>query len=260
MDKFGSLIRRSKRLWKRGFERERDFAELRNMGVQDILDSPRKIGMATGTVVFMFLFPLYFAWMPLADEGLVSGGGGASGEWLVSFSESELLFEESTVLEDGDTHMTEFMIGIEEVGEGEIGFIELIVQCNDNDDPGPGFSDSVDGVSDLIDVEGFASGHIEDQSADGTCTGGNGGFTIRWDVTTNYTGDSYSITSSQKTISETWDDNGLGIGTWSATITAEINSAPVIGQVVDSDEDFDITWRMLTYEVVIQEATMETSE
>ena len=217
-----------------------------------MLDSPRKIGMLSGSLVFMLLFPLYFAWMPLADESLVSGGSGGQGEWLVSFSESEVIFEESTVLEDGDTHITEFIVGIEDLEEMEIGFVELEVQCNDNDDPGPGFSDSVEGVSDLMDVEGHDSGNIQDQSAEGECMGGNGGFTMRWDVTPNYTGESFSITSSQKTISETWNDGGFGIGIWSATLTAEVNSAPVVGQIVDSDEGFDIIWRMVTYEVIIE--------
>ena len=228
--------------------------------VFDMLDSPRRIGMATGTVAFMFLFPMYCAWMPLADENLVTGGSSGQGEWLVSFSESESIFEESTVLEDGDTHMTEFIVGMGDLGDMEIGFIELVIQCNDNDDPGPGFSDSVEGVSDLIDVEGYSSGHIQDQDAEGTCMGGNGGFTLRWDVTTNYTGESFSIESSQKTIYETWNDNGLGIGVWSATISAEINSAPVVGGFVDSDEDFDIIWRMVTYELVIEESVVEPTE
>ena len=236
----------------RGFERDGLFPTPSRMGIQDMLDSPRKIGMLAGSLVFMLLFPLYFAWMPLADESLVSGGSGGQGEWLVSFSESEVIFEESTVLEDGDTHITEFIVGIEDLGEMEIGFVELEVQCNDNDDPGPGFSDSVEGVSDLMDVEGYDSGNIQDQSAEGECMGGNGGFTMRWDVTTNYTGESFSITSSQKTISETWNDGGFGIGTWSATLTAEVNSAPVVGQIVDSDEGFDIIWRMVTYEVIIE--------
>jgi len=236
----------------RGFEREGLFPTSGRMGIQDMLDSPRKIGMLAGSLVFMLLFPLYFAWMPLADESLVSGGSGGQGEWLVSFNESEVIFEESTVLEDGDTHITEFIVGIEDLEGMEIGFVELEVQCNDNDDPGPGFSDSVEGVSDLMDVEGYDSGNIQDQSVEGECMGGNGGFTMRWDVTTNYTGESFSITSSQKTISETWNDGGFGIGIWSATLTAEVNSAPVVGQIVDSDEDFDIIWRMVTYEVIIE--------
>ena len=236
----------------RGFEREGLFPTSGRMGIQDMLDSPRKIGMLSGSLVFMLLFPLYFAWMPLADESLVSGGSGGQGEWLVSFNESEVIFEESTVLEDGDTHITEFIVGIEDLEEMEIGFVELEVQCNDNDDPGPGFSDSVEGVSDLMDVEGYDSGNIQDQSVEGECMGGNGGFTMRWDVTPNYTGESFSITSSQKTISETWNDGGFGIGIWSATLTAEVNSAPVVGQIVDSDEGFDIIWRMVTYEVIIE--------
>ena len=104
--------------------------------------------------------------------------------WLASVSES--IFEESTVLEDGDTHMTEFIVGMGDLGDMEIGFIELVIQCNDNGN-GSWISDSVE-VSDLIDVEGYSSGHIQDQDAEGTCMGGNGGFTLRWDVTTNYTG------------------------------------------------------------------------
>ena len=39
-----------------------------------MFDSPRKLGMLAGSLAFMVLFPLYFAWMPLADEGLASGG------------------------------------------------------------------------------------------------------------------------------------------------------------------------------------------
>ena len=66
----------------RGFERDANFAVLSQM-VFDMLDSPRRIGMATGTVAFMFLFPMYFAWMPLADENLVTGGSSGQGEWLV---------------------------------------------------------------------------------------------------------------------------------------------------------------------------------
>ena len=112
--------------------------------VLDVLDSPRKIGMAAGTVAFIFIFPKYIAWIPLSGENLVNGGSSVQGEWLVSFSESESIFEESTVLEDGDTHMTEFPVGMEDLGDMEIGFIELVIQCNDNDDPSPGFSDSVE--------------------------------------------------------------------------------------------------------------------
>ena len=48
-------------------------------------------------------------------------------------------------------------------------------------------------------------------------------------------------------------DNGFGRGTWSGTITADISSppAPIVGDIVDSDEDYDITWTVVSYVVTI---------
>ncbi len=40
----------------RGFEREGLFPTSSRMGIQDMLDSPRKIGMLAGSLVFMLLF------------------------------------------------------------------------------------------------------------------------------------------------------------------------------------------------------------
>ena len=48
------------------------------MDIQELFDTPRKIGMFAGSVAFLVLFPAYFAWMPLVDEGIVSGGSGGS--------------------------------------------------------------------------------------------------------------------------------------------------------------------------------------
>ena len=48
------------------------------MDIEQLFDTPRKIGMFAGSVAFLILFPAYFAWMPLVDEGIVvlSLGGG----------------------------------------------------------------------------------------------------------------------------------------------------------------------------------------
>ena len=135
-----------------------------------------------------------------------------------------------------------------------IGYVELEVSCFDNDDPGPGFTDTVEGVSDLVDVEGYASGQVEDQSADGSCSGGgNGGFSIRWDITQNYTGEGYTEEDlNENEIRQLWDAEGRGMGSWIATITASIEAAPVAGSFIDDNEDFDITWTAVFFELIIE--------
>ena len=100
--------------------------------------------------------------------------------------------------------------------------------------------------SDLSSVDG----EIDDQSGDGECSGGDSGFTFRWDITENYTGDSYSEEGNEDEIRDKWSDQGHGRGSWKAMITAQINSppGPVIGDIVDSDEEFVITWTLMTYD------------
>ena len=158
------------------------------MDFQDLVDTPQKVKTLAGAVAFLVAFPVYFAAMPSLLDDEIAGGGssGLSGSLVVSFEESEISLEESVVLGDGESHDSFFdMLA----GEGEnIGYVELEVSCFDNDDPGPGFTDSAEGASDLSDLDG-----IEDQTAEGACSGGgNGGFSMRWDVTENYTGTEYT--------------------------------------------------------------------
>ena len=200
------------------------------------------------SVIFMIAFPSYFAVMPsLIDSEMVGGTNGIKGEWMISFEETTETLSETINLADEEAYDTFFDI----VSEINIGYVELTVTCMDNDDPGPGFNDGMDVVTDLSGVEG----DFEEQNEQGSCNGGgNSGVNIRWDVTANYTGD--NITQSETTeqeIRNQWTDNGFGRGTWSATITADISSppAPIVGDIVDSDEDYDITWTVVSYTVTI---------
>ena len=148
---------------------------------------------------------------------------------------------------DEDTHDTFFDV----MSELNIGYVELDVDCNDNDDPGPGFTDSADGSSDVSQGEG----EFAEQNVTGApCGGGDTGFTMRWEVTDNYTGANYTaVGMSESEIRQVWDDDGVGRGTWAATITAHICSPPApLGAIVDSDEEYDITWTAVTYELVLQ--------
>ncbi|HIL44218.1 MAG TPA: hypothetical protein EYG36_04200 [Candidatus Poseidoniales archaeon] len=218
------------------------------MDFEDLVNTPRKMKILGISVAFMLAFPLYFQLMPsLLDDDMIGGGSsGPSGDWEVGFAETPIIMQESQMLGDGDTHDTFFDV----MSELNIGYVELNVECNDNDDPGPGFTDSAEGNSDVSQVEGV----FEDLHDDGPCSGGDSGFTLRWDVTQNYTGANYTATEmSESELRNMWVDGGMGRGTWAATITAEINSPPSpLGSIVDSDEEYDITWTAMTYELVLQ--------
>ena len=218
------------------------------MDFEDLVNTPRKMRILGISVAFMLAFPLYFQLMPsLLDDDMIGGGSsGPSGDWEVGFAETPIIIQESQMLGDGDTHDTFFDV----MSELNIGYVELNVECNDNDDPGPGFTDSAEGNSDVSQVEGV----FEDLHDDGPCSGGDSGFTLRWDVTQNYTGANYTATEmSESELRNMWVDGGMGRGTWAATITAEINSPPSpLGSIVDSDEEYDITWTAMTYELVLQ--------
>jgi len=226
------------------------------MDFQDLVDTPQKVKTLAGTVVFLIAFPIYFEALPSLIDDEISGSGppGLSGSLQVSFEESVTSLSESVTLDDGESYDSFFDLMIEP--ELSIGFVELQVSCFDNDDPGPGFTDSVDGSSNLIDVEGYDSGHIEDKNGDGDCSGGgNGGFTIRWDVTEGYTGEDFTEEEmNENEIRDVWNDRGTGRGSWVATITASIEAAPVAGGLIDSDEDFEITWTAVSYELKIESA------
>ena len=218
------------------------------MDFEDLVNTSRKRTMLMWSVIFMIAFPSYFAVMPsLIDSEMAGGTNGIKGEWMISFEETTETLSETINLADEEAYDTFFDI----VSEINIGYVELTVTCMDNDDPGPGFNDGMDVVTDLSGVEG----NFEEQNEEGTCNGGgNSGVNIRWDVTANYTGD--NITQSETTeqeIRNQWTDNGFGRGTWSATITADISSppAPIVGDIVDSDEDYDITWTVVSYIVTI---------
>ena len=224
------------------------------MDFQDLVDTPQKVKTLAGTLVFLVAFPVYFEVLPSLIDDDISGGGssGLSGSLAVSFEESTTSLSESVTLGDGDSHDSFFDLMTESTLS--IGYVELEVSCFDNDDPGPGFTDTVEGVSDLVDVEGYASGHVEDQSADGSCSGGgNGGFSIRWDITPNYTGEGYTEEDlNENEIRQLWDAEGKGMGSWIATITASIEAAPVAGSLIDDNEDFDITWTAVFFDLIIE--------
>ena len=216
------------------------------MDFTDLTDTPRKQSMLAGTIFFMLIFPIYFAIMPtlVADEMIESGSSGISASWSVSFEETEITQIESETLSDGDTYDSFFDV----MTESNIAYIMIEISCMDNDEPGPGFTDSADAKSDVSQVEG----EFEDQENNGDC-GMGGGLEMIWYSTENYTGDNYTFEGTENELSDTWSSNGEGVGTWAVTLTANIetNPVPIFGEVLDSDEDYEITWTTVTYELII---------
>ena len=216
------------------------------MDFADLTDTPRKQSMLGGTIFFMLVFPIYFGLMPtlVADEMIESGSSGISASWSVSFIETDIVQSETQTLADGETYDSFFDL----MSEEKIGIIIFEVSCMDNDEPGPGFTDTVDGQSDISQVEGM----FEDQVNQGDC-GMGGGFEMIWYPTNNYTGEDYTFDGTENDLRNIWDSNGNGLGTWAASITANIetNPVPVFGEVLDSDEDFQITWTAITYQLDI---------
>ena len=216
------------------------------MDFTDLTDTPRKQSMLAGTIFFMLIFPIYFAIMPtlVADEMIESGSSGISASWSVSFEETEITQIESETLSDGDTYDSFFDV----MTESNIAYIMIEISCMDNDEPGPGFTDSADAKSDVSQVEG----EFEDQENNGDC-GTGGGLEMIWYSTQNYTGDNYTFEGTENELRDTWSSNGEGVGTWAVTLTANIetNPVPIFGEVLDSDEDYEITWTVVTYELII---------
>ena len=222
------------------------------MDFQDLVDTPQKVKTLAGTVIFLVAFPIYFQALPSLIDGEVSIGGssGQSGSLQVIFEESENTMSESVVLSDGETYDSFFDLILED--EVNLGYVEIEVSCVDNDDPGPGFTDSAEGQSDLSGVEG-----VEDKNAEGDCAGGGGGgFSIRWDLIDNYTGSEYTEEEmSESEIRERWDDGGKGRGSWILEITAIIDTAPIAGGLIDNDEEFEITWTAVFFTILISDQT-----
>ena len=216
------------------------------MDFTDLTDTPRKQSMLAGTIFFMLIFPIYFAIMPtlVVDEMIESGSSGISASWSVSFEETEITQIESETLSDGDTYDSFFDV----MTESNIAYIMIEISCMDNDEPGPGFTDSADAKSDVSQVEG----EFEDQGNNGDCAMG-GGIEMIWYSTQNYTGDNYTFEGTENELRDTWSSNSEGVGTWAVTLTANIetNPVPIFGEVLDSDEDYEITWTAVTYELII---------
>jgi len=221
------------------------------MDFQKYTSNPLFMTNAAFIVVFMLVFPGYFAYTADGDDSELVDPLSKSGSWMVSFAETETEYSEDMTLGDGDSEETLYLV---EVGEfHNIAKVEISLACQDNDDPGPGFTDRVSASTDLSSITGMP----DDQSDQSACGGGGGGgaaINFVWNFVDNYDGLEYVVEGlSMNDIRAQWSDNGSGRGDWSTTVEMEINSPGPgpIGGAVDDSEDVTITWKVTTFELEI---------
>ena len=216
--------------------------------MQEFFQDRRNQAMFGGTVLFMFIFPIYFALVPslvgLDDAGLSD----SSGTWEVSFTEEMFTqTENSQELGDGEPYDSTFTLTEDMIGANRnVASVTVEVSCNDDV---PGANDGVSGESDLAAV----SGDMEDQSASGDCGGGNA-FSVTWNIVDGYDGQTYETEGKMSEITSQWSDNESARGEWFFSITAEVNEICFTGfePTCDDGEDYDITWTAVVFELSME--------
>ena len=216
-------------------------------GIEKLFSSQRAITILVISVVFAIVFPAYFSFMATTSDATGGGSPGAKGKWQVDFIQDNITSDETMNLGDGEQGDYFFEL---DSGDMMIGFVEIIVSCNDNDDVnpvGPG-TDSVDVQTDFSGVEGTP----DDESGSGSCNGDTVSFTIQ--ITPEWDGSSYIADGvSKNDIEAQWNDGGNGTGEWLTSVTLNVNNFPPgpLPLDVDSDEDVTVSWRVAVYSLEI---------
>ena len=216
--------------------------------MQKLFGTQRAITMVVVSLMFAIAFPAYFSVMGGMVEVMDGGSSGASGNWQVNFTTTVSEISDSAMLSDGETHEWTYELDRSNLGDDEmIAFVNITVSCNDNDEPGPTSTDSVDAETDVSGVEGG----FEDYTGSGNCNGDAVSFS--YIVTPEWSGTPYVVEDVSKgDILAKWDDGGNGTGEWLCSVTLQVNNPPTpLGDFLDDDEEVTVTWTVTTYTVEI---------
>ena len=217
------------------------------------------------TLAFFIIFPVYFANIAafLPDGAMVSGGASVSGDWDVTFQETDVATSESTeFLMDGEEFEFEFMFNEPGIN---LAYVEVTVSHGETDEeraaPGPMFNPQCDNAMGEMMMDGV-NGWVES----GSTTSGESGspnecptsYTMVVLLIENYTGDSYQTSGSKGDIQNMWSDDGNGRGDWMCVITLETRTADgpgPLGNVIENDgddgEEITVSWRVVGVEVSV---------
>ena len=214
------------------------------------------------SLAFFIIFPLYFANIGsfLPDGAMISGGSGVSGDWDVTFEETDIATSESTeFLMDGEEYIFEFTFTD---AVPNLAYVEITVSHDETDEGGlnPLAQDQCDNA-----VGEMRMGQVNDfVRPDSTMEGESpnncpASYTMTIMLIENYTGDSYQTTGSKGAIENMWVDNGNGRGEYRCQITLETRSGdnpgpgPSPGPTSNNEdgEEITVSWRVVGVEVSV---------
>ena len=212
------------------------------------------------SLAFFIIFPVYFANIAafLPDGAMVSGGASVSGDWEVTFEESDVATSESTeTLMDGEEF--EFEFTFDEPGIN-LAYVEVTVWHDEKGEQGqwPEQCDNAVGEMDMSDVSGYVESGSTTRGESGPPNECPTSYTMVILLIENYTGDSYETSGSKGEIQNMWTDGGNGRGDWVCTITLETRSGskplpldpgPLSNN--ENDEDVTVSWRVVGVEVSV---------
>ena len=211
------------------------------------------------SLAFFLIFPIYFANISafLPDGAMIVGGSSVTGDWDVTFDETDVATSESTeFLMDGEEFEFEFMFN----DPGNLAYVEITVSHGETDESGQ-WPDQCDNAVGEMDMSGV-SGHVESGSTNSGESGSPNecptSYTLMILLIENYTGDSYEASGSKGEIQDIWNDGGNGRGDWVCKITLETRSGskplPLDPGPLSNNEDGEeitVSWRVVGVEVSV---------
>ena len=221
------------------------------------------------SIAFFLMFPIYFANFAtfLPDGADVIGGSSATGDWEVSFEETDIVTSESTeFLMDGEEFIFEFIFDDQ---TPNLGYVEITVSHGETDESGPNplAQNQCDNA-----VGEMRMGQVNDfVRPDSTTTGDSGSpnncptsYTMVIMLMENYTGQSYQESGQKGELESMWIDNGFGRGEYRCQITLETRSGDNPGPVPspgpttnnEDGEEITVSWRVVGVEVSVTQVVV----
>jgi hypothetical protein len=216
------------------------------------------------SVAFFLMFPIYFANFAtfLPDGAAVIGGSSVTGEWDISFDETDVAsFEESQFLMDGEEYIFEFTF--DDLAPN-LGFVEITVSHGETDESGPNplaqdQCDNAVGEMRMGQVNGFVRPGSTMEGDSGSPNNCPTSYTMTVLLMENYTGDSYKESGQKGELESLWMDNGFGRGEYRCQITLETRSgdnpgpgpSPGPSSNNEDGEEITVSWRVVGVEVSV---------
>ena len=169
-------------------------------------------------------FTLQISPRSFPDGASVIAGSSVSGEWEVSFEETDVATSEATeFLMDGEEYIFDFMF--EEQGVN-LGYVEITVSHGETDESGPNplaqnQCDNAVGQMRMGQVNDFVRSDSTMEGDSGSPNNCPTSYTMIIMLMENYTGQTYQESGQKGELEGLWMDNGFGRGEYRCQITLE---------------------------------------